>query len=362
MKLIIEAPLNNLSFGNVSVNLLREFYKQGDDVALFEKGNSDLSAFDKLDDDFKNWINNCTQFRINKLSKDIPTLNLWHIPDSHKRISKNQFLFTFHETDSITFEEKKLVDLQDGVFLTNQESIDSLKRLGCKNVHRTNLGFDPDFKVIEVDKPDNKIHFTLFGKYEKRKHTQEIIKAWLKKYGNDNRYMLTCCITNPFLNSEDMVKIINSILDFKHYKNINFLPHLATNTEMNHALNASDIDLTGMSGAEGWNLPAFNATALGKWSIVYNHTGHKSWANSKNCILLEAPEKEECYDGVFFKRGAISSQGNIYSFYEDQAIEAMEYAIKKAGSINEEGLKLQQDFTYEKTVKDIKEIMSQSVS
>jgi hypothetical protein len=29
--------------------------------------------------------------------------------------------------------------------------------------------------------------------------------------------------------------------------------------EMNEFLNAIDVDLTGMSGGEGWNLPAFNA-------------------------------------------------------------------------------------------------------
>ena len=65
-----------------------------------------------------------------------------------------------------------------------------------------------------------------------------------------------------------MKSVISNALRGKHYKNINFLPHLEKNAEVNELLNAIDIDLTGLSGGEGWNLPAFNATCLGKWSVV----------------------------------------------------------------------------------------------
>lgn len=358
MKLIIKLPINDLSFGNISINILREFYKNNDDLAVFAR-DLNVSAYDNLGDDFKIWLEDSINHALFKLDKDVPTLNLWHINGSEERISKKQFLFTFHETDSPTFTEKKLCQFQDGVIVTNHETKENFERLGCNNFHFVNLGFDTDFKVINTPKLEGKIHFGLMGKYEKRKHTKEIIQTWLKKYGNNNKYFLTCCITNPFINSKEMVKLIEATLDFKHYSNINFLPRLKTNSEVNHFLNTIDIDLTGMSGAEGWNIPAFNATALGKWSIVYNHTGHKSWAKPENCILLEPTPKEDCYDGLFFIEGQSYNQGRIYSFNEKQAIQAMEYAETKAGKINEEGLKLQQDFTYAKTVQSIKEIMSQ---
>ena len=54
-----------------------------------------------------------------------------------------------------------------------------------------------------------------------------------------------------------------------------------------------------MSGAEGWNLPAFNATALGKWSIVLNSSSHTDWANSDNSILVEPNGTETAEDGNF---------------------------------------------------------------
>ena len=57
MNLIFNAPINNLSFGNVSYNVLREFYKQDDKVVIFPiGGNTDFAAFDKIDQDFKSWI------------------------------------------------------------------------------------------------------------------------------------------------------------------------------------------------------------------------------------------------------------------------------------------------------------------
>ena len=58
-ELNFDGPLNSLSFGNVSLNILRELYKQGVKVNLFPTGNSiELSAFNNVDDDFVEWLKN----------------------------------------------------------------------------------------------------------------------------------------------------------------------------------------------------------------------------------------------------------------------------------------------------------------
>jgi aryl-alcohol dehydrogenase-like predicted oxidoreductase len=179
------------------------------------------------------------------------------------------------------------------------------------------------------------------GKFEKRKHTKEIIQAWIKKYGNNNKYLLSCCVVNPFIKHEQMNALLSDVLDGKHYSNVNFLPHLKTNSEVNHLLNSGDIDLTGLSGAEGWNLPSFNATALGKWALVYNHSAHTAWATKNNSLLLEPEEKEKAADGLFFAESGDFNIGNICGFNEDKVIAAMEQAESKVGIVNTEGLKLQ---------------------
>ena len=184
------------------------------------------------------------------------------------------------------------------------------------------------------------------GKWEKRKHTARILKIWAQKYGNNYNYQLSCCINNPFLKPEQLNQLISEALEGKQYGNINFLPFLKTNSEVNEFLNAIDIDLTGLSGAEGWNLPAFNATALGKWSIVLNATSHKDWANEDNSILLDPKSKIPAYDGAFFTEGAPFNQGNIFDFDDNEVIGKMEEAESKCQKENTEGLKLQEKFCY----------------
>ena len=178
-------------------------------------------------------------------------------------------------------------------------------------------------------------------------------QAWIKKYGNNDKYLLSCCVVNPFIKHEQMNALLSDVLDGRHYSNVNFLPHLKTNSEVNHLLNSADIDLTGLSGAEGWNLPSFNATALGKWSIVYNHSAHRAWATASNSLLMEPEEKEKAADGLFFAETGNFNLGNICGFNEDRAIAAMEQAETKVGIVNTEGLKLQQQFSYKNTLNKI---------
>ena len=57
----------------------------------------DFSAFDKIDNDFKDWVKNCYQERFIGIKKDIPHLKMWHINSSESSITGNNFLYTFHE-------------------------------------------------------------------------------------------------------------------------------------------------------------------------------------------------------------------------------------------------------------------------
>jgi hypothetical protein len=62
---------------------------------------------------------------------------------------------------------------------------------------------------------------------------------------------------------------------------------------------------------------------------------------------------------MFFKKGADANQGQIFSWDEDDFISGCEEAIKRVESsrVNEEGLKLQEKFTYSKTVDRIVELL-----
>jgi hypothetical protein len=349
-KLIYKGPLNSLSFGNVSYNLLKAMFRKNMEVALFPIGKIDVSSFGEEDPDFKKWIEESGKNRYSRLDKDTPTLQMWHLNGSEHRVSSKQILYTFYELDEPTAAELSLAKIQDKVVFSSSYASEKFP-----NSHHSPLGFDESF--FKTDKPymQNKIHFGLMGKFEKRKHTEKIIKTWIKKYGNNYDYQLTCCVTNPFFKKEHMESTISNVLGGKRYGNINFLPFLPQNSQVNDFINSIDIDLGGMSGAEGWNLPSFNATCLGKWSIVLNATSHKDWATNENSILVEPSGKEPVYDKIFFQQGSDFNQGSIYTFTEDQLIDAMEKAETKCKINNTEGEKLKEQFTYENTLNKILE-------
>jgi len=347
MKILLDAPFNSLSFGNVTYNVVRELFDKGHDLAIWPNGqNVDLGAFN-VPSDLGNKIKESIDRRYDFLSEDIPVLKIWHLNGSEDRKNPRQYLYSFYECNMPTDVERKICNAQTETIFSSSYASKSF------NKPYIPLGFDKDFFRTDKEYLKDVVHFGLMGKFEKRKHTGEIINAWAKKYGNNNKYQLSCCVTNPFFSEEEMNHVLNVCLEGKHYTNINFLPYLKTNEEVNDFINAIDIDLGGLSGGEGWNLPSFNATCLGKWSIVLNATSHKDWANEENSIIVEPNGLTEAHDGKFFLKGSPFNQGTFYTFTDDQIISAMEEAEKKVGQINTEGQKLADKFTYSNTVDQI---------
>ena len=354
MRLLVNAPINALSFGNVSVNILRELFKKNIDLTFFPIGDkAEMDAYDKIDTDFIKYLQSATNDRYSKISKDIPSLKLWHIFGSETRYSKNQSLFTFHEVSEVTSVEKNLLKLQDNIFVSSNYTKSIFNLNGLDNVTYVPLGFDNDFHSTNRTYLQDKIHFGILGKFESRKNTARIIKSWLKLFGNKPEYQLSCAITNPFLDKARFQNELLKVLEGKHYNNLNFVPYMQTNSEVNDYLNSIDIDLGGLSGAEGWNLPSFNATALGKWSVVINATAHKDWATKDNSILIEPSSLKDCYDDVFFKKGQSFNQGQFFDISDQEMDDAILKSLSYAKTPNPEGLKLQKEFTYEKTVETI---------
>lgn len=354
MRLLVNAPINGLSFGNVSVNILRELFKKNIDLVFFPIGDkAEMDAYDKIDSDFVKYLQSATNDRYSKISKDIPSLKLWHIFGSETRYSKNQSLFTFHEVSEVTSIEKNLLKLQDNIFVSSNYTKNIFNLNGLNNVTHVPLGFDNDFQITNKTYLQDKIHFGILGKFENRKNTARIIKSWLKLFGNKPEYQLSCAITNPFLDKARFQNELLKVLEGKNYNNLNFVPYMQTNSEVNDYLNSIDIDLGGLSGAEGWNLPSFNATALGKWSVVINATAHKDWATKDNSILIEPSSLKDCYDDIFFKKGQSFNQGQFFDISDQEMDDAILKSLSYAKTPNPEGLKLQKQFTYEKTVETI---------
>lgn len=356
-QLHFDGPINSLSFGNVSLNFLRELHKTGLNISIYPTGaKADFSAFDKIDPSLVEWITESAHNRHVNLNSKAPTLKLWHINGAEQRVAPKQFLYTFYECSQPTPDEIAIVNSQEHVFFSSSYAAEKFREAGCKNVSFIPIGFDPDFRKTSKEYfGESTTHFGLIGKLEKRKNTLEIIKVWLDKFGNDSKYQLTCLINNPFFKREDFESVISRVVEGGKFTNINFLPNLKTNSEVNDLLNSIDIDLSGLSSSEGWGLPAFNATALGKWSLVSNCSAHKDWANEQNCVLVEPDGEIACYDEMFFVKGARFNQGNFFNIGDDQISDALDRSLSMAKYSNPHGELLRTQFTYEKTITSILE-------
>ena len=352
----LNLPVNSVSFGQVSVALLREFHARGLQPSIFPIGDSiDLASQDTVDEDFQKWIQSCITKRLEEHNRSNPMFKLWHLNGSLDSYSKEQILLTFYELDSPTKTELNIAKNNSRLAFSSSSAKTLFEDNGVENVKLIPLGFDKaNFQVKDQDYLKGKIVFNLTGKLEKRKNHKQAIQSWIKKYGNNKDYVLQCAISNPFLKNEDFSRLVSEILEGKSYFNLNFLGAMQKNSLYNDYLNSSNI-IIGMSGGEGWGLPEFQSVALGKHSVILNASGYKEWADTDNSILIEPNGKTEVYDGIFFHKGQPFNQGNSFTFDEEEFIDGCEKAIERVNSnpVNVKGLELQDKFPYSKMVDSI---------
>src|SRR5215217_3012185 len=148
MRLILEAPMNSLSFGQVSYNLYRALVAQGVDVHLMPiGGNIDLSAFDKITkSEFDKVITSVEDGR-KYYEKNALALKLWHLNGSENNPTNKTSLYTFYELDSPTDFEVAIAKRQENVIFSSSESAKLFKDRGVLGADHCHVGFDPDLTL-----------------------------------------------------------------------------------------------------------------------------------------------------------------------------------------------------------------------
>ena len=84
-----------------------------------------------------------------------------------------------------------------------------------------------------------------------------------------------------------------------------------------------------------------------------NATAHKDWATELNSILVEPSSMIPIYDGVFFRENDMYNQGSMWDWSKESVFEAFEKAEQKVGTVNEAGIQLSKELTYENTLNQI---------
>ena len=137
--------------------------------------------------------------------------------------------------------------------------------------------FDPNNKPLEYH--DNRFKFIVFGRWEYRKATKDIIETFLKTFTKDDPIDLILSVDNDFSNdgfisTEERLQHFNFIDDRIKVK------HFLSRKDYIEYLKTGHVFLS-CSRSEGWNLPLIEAMACGTPSIYSECSGQLQFAKDK---------------------------------------------------------------------------------
>lgn len=197
--------------------------------------------------------------------------------------------------------------------------------------------------------PSDKFRFLIFGRWDKRKSTAELIRAFKNVFGDNPKVELVISVEDKF-NSDGLGSTENRLA--KHdliSDNIKIL-NFPSQKEYADILKSGHVFLS-CSRSEGWNLPLIEAMACGTPSIYSDCSGQLEFAAGKGIPVKIKGEIETKY---FYEPGT-TCQGNWYEpdfkHLEERMIEVYnnyEFYKKKA---LEESREIIEKFSWDNAVK-----------
>ena len=159
--------------------------------------------------------------------------------------------------------------------------------------------FYPEDPQTTLDYVDGRFKFILFGRWDYRKSTKEIIETFLKEFKPDEPVDLILSIDNPWGEPLDGCKTTEERLEKFNISDPRLkIKHFPSREDYITYLKNGHVFLS-CARAEGWNLPLIEAMACGTPSIYSACSGQMEFAEGKGLPVKITGEK--------------STQGNNYS-------------------------------------------------
>ena len=218
--------------------------------------------------------------------------------------------------------------------------------------------FYPEDPKTVLDYVDGRFKFILFGRWDYRKSTKEIIETFLKEFTPDEPVDLILSIDNLWGKAIDGFETTEERLEnYGLTDNRLKIKHFPSREDYITYLKNGHVFLS-CARSEGWNLPLIEAMACGTPSIYSDCSGQLEFAKGRGLpvkILGERPATENSYSnfGVNLKNNFVS--GNYYEpDFEDLARvmrNAFEnYTDHKKRAIEEAKL-IHRDFNWDRVAK-----------
>ncbi len=151
--------------------------------------------------------------------------------------------------------------------------------------------FNPDFFNYNLDMyKDNRFKFVLFGRWEYRKATTEIIDTFLKTFKPEEPVDLVLAVDNADY-AIDGMKTTEERLNHYNFKDSRLkVLHFVNRQDYVNYLRNGHVFLS-CARSEGWNLPLIEAMACGTPSIYSNCSGQLEFAEGKGHSIKILNEK-----------------------------------------------------------------------
>lgn len=204
-------------------------------------------------------------------------------------------------------------------------------------------GIDPN-ELFPEDLQNNELFtFLVLGKWEKRKSTKEIVKAFVELFGNNNKVQLLLSCSNNFpddghKSTKQRLEEINA--NCQNIKIIDFQER----PEVVKMIKSSHVFLS-CARSEGWNLPLIESLACGIPSIYSNCSGQLQFAKGLGIPVEVHGEILDQNDPMFgyynpdyndLKKKMLEIY-NSYEFYKQKALKDSDF--------------IRTNFTWEKAAK-----------
>ena len=351
MRINLQAPINQLGYGVVGINILKALYAEGVEVSFFPIGQPQVT----------NEEDAYTVRRGMRLAQTFdpqaPCIKIWHQNQMAERIGSGKFIgFPIFELDTFSDLEKHHLQSCDELMVCSRwardivwKNTDAYANGGflLDQVHVVPLGVDAELFPPAPVRQDDKTIFFNCGKWEIRKGHDILIEAFKKLTEEHDNVELWMMCSNPF-NSEEENARWHQL--YNHPK-VKLIPRAETQAEVYNIMSQVDCGVFPSRG-EGWNLELLEMMAAGKHVVATEYSAHTEFCSEENSYLLPISDVEPAVDNKWF-----FGRGN-WAKIDDTEVEILtklmlRFIKTRKGKINEKGTDTAKKFSWQNTVREM---------
>lgn len=341
------APINTVSYGIVSLNILKELSNLID-VSLWPIGQPQVTN----QNDWDYVQRACENAR--SYNPEAPCIRLWHQFDLAQFVGRGAHIgFPIFELDQFNKQEKHHLKSVDHIMVCSRWAKEVIKTdLGepyAANTHVIPLGVDTAlFKPVYPTKKENFVFFNC-GKWEVRKGHDILAQAFNDAFCPSDPVELWLMTENPFCSKEEDAQWKMLYMQTPMYSagKIKFRPRVNSHEEVYKIMVQTDCGVF-PSRAEGWNLEALEMMSVGRPSIITNYSAHTEYCNNSNSFLIPVNQTELAYDDKWF-----FGQGSWGVFKTQHIVDAMKSAVSSKHIYFQDCVNTANQFTWKNTAKEI---------